>query len=173
MSDVQIKGLAELNAALQQLPSKIEANIMRGAIRAGAKVIAKEARENVHNVSGLLAGSVRFGAKLDKVEGKVQGYVRAGGRAKKGKHSAFYAAMVENGTAAHVIKAKAPNRMLAVGVAKVEHPGSRKAPFMRPAMDQHHSAALEAVREYIRNRLSTKHGIEVPAPVDPDAEPDE
>ncbi len=170
MSDAHIKGLAELQRALDQLPAKIEANIMRAAVRAGAKVIAKEAAANVSSVSGDLAASLRFGARPNAREGKLVGYVRAGGKGKKGKASVFYAHMVEHGTAAHVIKARAPNRMLALGVAQVNHPGARKKPFLRPAMDTHAQAALEAMRERVRTLLATKHGINVPAPVDPEAE---
>lgn len=170
MSDVQIKGLAELQKALDQLPAKIEANIMRAALRAGAKVIANEARQNVNSVSGDLAASVRFGAKIDRRDGRVEAYIRAGGKAKKSGKNAFYAHMVERGTAAHIIKARPPNKMLAIGYAQVQHPGSRKKPFMRPAMDTQAQSAVAAVGEYIRGRLSSKHGIDVPAPVDSDAE---
>jgi HK97 gp10 family phage protein len=159
-----------LQKALGALPAQIEANIMRGAMRAGAKLLAKEAKANVHNVSGDLAESIRFGAKLDRRAGNVEAYIRAGGKSKKTGKTAYYANMVEKGTAAHIIKARPPNKMLAIGVAQVQHPGAQKKPFMRPAMDQHGMAAVEAVREYIRTRLATKHGIEVPAPVDPEAE---
>lgn len=174
-SSVEFKGLAELKAALAQLPVKMENNILRASIRAGMKVVAAEARRNVNEVSGALADSVRFGCSPDRRTGKLVGYVRAGGRGKKGsakggKNPAFYAHMVEQGTAAHLIKARAPNKMLAVGVAQVQHPGARKKPFLRPAMDTQGQAAVEALREYIRQRLATKHGIEVPAPVDPEAE---
>ena len=170
MSDVQIKGLAELQKALEQLPAKVEANIMRAALRAGAKVIAAEAKQGVNSVSGDLAASVRYGAKIDKRDGKVEAYIRAGGKAKKNRNNVYYAHMVENGTVAHIIKARPPNKMLAIGYAQVQHPGSRKRPFMRPAMDTKAQSAIEAVREYIRNRLATKHGIEVAAPVDPEAD---
>jgi HK97 gp10 family phage protein len=173
MADAQIKGLAELQRAMDQLPAKVEANIMRGAMRAGAKVVAKAAASNVHSVSGELAASVRFGAKLDRRNGRVSAYIRAGGKSKKGGPAVFYAHMVEKGTAAHIIKARPPNRMLAIGVAQVQHPGARKMPFLRPALDSHGFEAVEAVREYIRARLADKHGIDVPAPVDPEAEPDE
>lgn len=170
MAETQIKGLAELQKALDSLPAKIEANIMRAAMRAGAKVIAKEAATNINNVSGTLAKSVRFGSRQDSRVGQVTGYVRAGGKAKKGRGSAFYAHMVEFGTAAHIIKAKAPNKMLAIGYAQVQHPGAKKHPFLRPAMDTQATAALEAMREHVRKTLAKKYGLDVPAPVDPDAE---
>ena len=35
MSDIQITGLAELNALLQTLPAKVEAKILRQGLRAG------------------------------------------------------------------------------------------------------------------------------------------
>lgn len=173
MSDTHVKGLAELQRALDSLPAKIEANIMRAAMRAGAKVVAQQAAQNVHSVSGDLAASVRFGAKQSARAGNVTAYVRAGGRGKKGKNSrspAFYAHMVEFGTAAHVIKARPPNKALALGVYKVNHPGAERMPFLRPAMDMRANEALAVIREYIRQRLATKHGLTVPAPLDPAAE---
>jgi HK97 gp10 family phage protein len=176
MSDVKVKGLAELQAALAQLPVKMENNILRAALRAGCKIIAKQAADNVKSVSGSLAASVRFGVDTNKNKnGKLAGYVRAGARGKRAKkglqpNAAFYAHMVEQGTAAHIIKARAPNRMLAIGVAQVQHPGAKKKPFLRPAMDNQGQAALAVMREYIRARLASKHGIDVPAPVDPAAD---
>ena len=167
MNDTRnVKGLAALQAALDSLPAKIEANIMRGALRAGAKVIATAAKDNIASHSGDLASSVRIGAKIDRAAGRVIGYVRAGGQ----KSAAFYAHMVEGGTQAHVIKA-APGSALAVGgglYTQVQHPGARPHPFMRPALDSHAGAAVEASREYIRKRLAAKHGIDVPGPDDVD-----
>lgn len=165
MSETAVKGLADLQRALDQLPAQIEANVMRAALRAGAKVVAEQARANISSHSGLLAASVRIGTRVKN--GKAQAYVRAGGRGKKGQTSAFYAHMVEHGTAAHVIKARPPNKLLAIGVAKVDHPGAAKRPFLRPALDQQAMAALEAMRETVRKRLATKHGLLVPPPLEP------
>lgn len=167
---VHVKGLAQLEAALRQLPEKVQANAMRGALRQGAKVIAVQARANVHTVSGTLAESVSFGAKL--TPSGVLGYVRAGGKGKKGKGSAFYAQMVEFGTAAHLIKAPPGARLNVRGLlySSVEHPGARKKPFLLPALDARAGAALAAIADYLRRRLATKHGIDVPAPKEAGAE---
>jgi HK97 gp10 family phage protein len=172
MSDAAVKGLRELQAALDALPAKIEANIMRAAMRAGAKVVAAEARSLVPERSGRLAESVRYGAKLSAKAGQVQAYVRAGGKGRKGGKTVRYAHLVEYGTAAHVIRA-GPGKRLPIGggfATSVQHPGAKKHPFMRPAADASAQAALQAVGDYIRNRLRTKHGIDVPAPPDPQAE---
>lgn len=163
MSDVKVKGLAELQAALDGLPAKVEANIMRGALRAGANVIRAEAKAQVPRLHGALADSIRTSVSLRR--GTVKAAVKAGGR-RKGKASAFYAHMVESGTKAHVIKARPGSALNVHGsaVMSVQHPGARAKPFLRPALDSRATAAVEAVREYIRTRLATKHGIDVPGP---------
>ena len=172
MAGVEVRGLPELLRALEQLGPKIENNIMRGALRAGMKVIELEAKRNVPEKSGELRKTVRSGVKRKKVNGKLVAYVAAGPKAKpvKGKKAAknadhgWYAHFVEFGTAAHIIKARPPNRALAGGVAEVHHPGAAKHPFIRPAVDTHGHAAIEAVRDYVRRRLSNEHGIQTPDP---------
>ena len=168
MSDAHIKGLAELQRALDTLPAKVEANIMRGAMRAGANVIKDEAKMQAPRDSGLLASSIRTAVSLRR--GTVTASVKAGGRGKKGQGTAWYAHMVEMGTKAHVIAAP-PGSSLSFGggmVRSVQHPGAKARPFLRPAMDTKAQAAVEAVREYIRQRLASKHGISIPGPDDRD-----
>lgn len=182
MSETQIKGLAELKKVLEGLPAKLEANIMRGALRAGAKVIATQAKAlvpvgapNDRNAvryggrPGLLRDSIRIGTKIDRKSGSVLATVSAGGKVKGG--DAYYAHMVEWGTRPHIIKIRVPNGNSAKGgqpkswtTLTLQHPGARAQPFMRPALDATSTAAVEAVREYIRKRLADKHGIDVPAP---------
>ena len=173
---VIIKGLQELQAALDKLPAKIEANIVRGALRAGAKVIEAQARaiapvaaptaENARLYGGrpgLLRDSIRVSVNL--VRGRVTAAIKAGGRGRKGQASAYYARWVELGTKPHRIVA-GPGKLLPVGggVKSVMHPGASKKGFLRPAMDSHGRAALETMREYIRTRLRNKHGLDVPGP---------
>ena len=45
MSEIRVKGLAELQDFLDKLPQKIETNIMRGALRAGAKPVLEAAKK--------------------------------------------------------------------------------------------------------------------------------
>ena len=37
MTDIEVKGLAELQKLLDELPARIEANVVRGGLRAAAK----------------------------------------------------------------------------------------------------------------------------------------
>lgn len=165
MSNV-VKGLKELQQYLDQLPTKIQNNIMRGALRAGMRIIAVDAKSRVRKRSSRLAKSIRYNTTRDKDRSKTVAYTRAGGRGREGKRlGAFYAHMVEFGTAPHVIKAKPnnPAGLFGKGIRQVQHPGSKSHPYMRPAMDFNQREALRAVRDYIFVRL-TKRGVETPAP---------
>ena len=171
MSETTVKGLVALQAALDSLPAKIEANIMRGALRAGAKVMLDEAKRLVPvgdpsaenkrlygGRPGLLRDSIRIKTKLKA--GKVTASVVAGG-------DPYYARFVEYGTKPHIIKA-GPGKFLPLGngfLKSVQHPGARKRPFMRPALDTGTGRATQAAADYIRQRLANKHGIDVPAPL--------
>jgi HK97 gp10 family phage protein len=188
MADVRVKGLADLNKFLQQLPAKMEQNVLRGALRAGANVIKDEAKRlvpvsapNSRNKkrygfrAGTLRDSIRVSARVKN--GRVTASVYAGGQTKSGAE-VYYASWVEFGTAAHAIVAKRAdgkniarriNRMTKrsgslqiggrfVGVS-VMHPGSRPRPYLRPALDGKAQAAVLAAAEYIKKRLALKHGL--------------
>lgn len=158
--DRNITGGAELDAFLQTLSAKVEKNIMRSALRAGANVIKDEAKANVPVKLGNLRKSVRVstGSKAGSVFATV----------KAGNKRAWYWRFVEFGTASHLIMPKNA-RALAVGgvvVEKIEHPGATASPFMRPALDAKADQALAAVTAQIRKRL-TIEGINTPAPEEP------
>jgi hypothetical protein len=85
--------------------------------------------------------------------------------------------MVEGGTIAHIIRARRGAMILGgrggPPVKEVQHPGARAKPFMRPALDTQARNAVERAAEYMRNRLRTKHGIDIadPTPLDQDETP--
>lgn len=151
MSEVNVKGLRELQTFLDQLPAKVERNILRGALRAGANVIKPVAQGQIRHVSGELARSlkVRSNARGGTVTASV--YTRV-----------FYAPFLEYGTKPHEIKTKNGGALSFGGgfVKSVDHPGARAYPFLRPAMDSQAGAAVIAAAEYARLRLSTKHGLD-------------
>lgn len=159
---VNVAGLKDLGMFLQQLPLKLEKNILRAALRAGARVIANEAKINVPVHLGDLKKSIRTGSNAKK--DMVEAYARAGNK------KAYYYRFVEYGTAAHLIKA-GKNKPLLVFTAKdgkkieatqVNHPGAIAKPYMRPALDSKGKQAVDAVVKKIQDRL-TDEGINVPA----------
>lgn len=159
-SFINIKGGEELAKALQQLPVKIEKNILRSALRAGANVIKNEAKSNVPVDDGDLKRSLKV--SVDAKRGRVTAKVKAGNK------KVFYTHFVEFGTAAHIIKPK--GRITAkkgalsfngVFVNSVNHPGARAKPFMRPALDAKANEAIVATGNKIKQRL-TAVGINTP-----------
>ncbi|MBX3629314.1 MAG: HK97 gp10 family phage protein [Nitrosomonas sp.] len=183
MTEIKTKGLAELQKIMNQLPAKLEANIMRGALRAGAVVIRDAVKSNINSVSGHLASTMRVSTRIEKRAGKVVAKVKA---------DAYYAGFVEYGTRPHYISVpdseklinsrrsrklgkevrehmktfNTRQRSLKIGQQYVGpgvfHPGAKPKPFMRPALDNNSGAAITAAAEYIKKRLATKHGIDTP-----------
>lgn len=149
MSDVTISvnGLAELQKFLDQLPAKIERNIMRGALRAGAKVIEKEAKTNIHSISGELRDSLKI--RTGSRRGTVTATIRS---------RLFYARFVEYGTRPHRITSETALAFGKTLTRSVDHPGAQPHPFMRPALDSRAQDAIVAAAEYIKKRL-TKEGL--------------
>lgn len=172
MDIFEVKGMRELHAFLNKFPVHIEVNVMRGALRAGANVIARIARgrcpkgpppkspgqKKFGHRSGLLRDSIRVG--VSSRQGRVKASVRAGGEVRKGLPGiAYYAHMVEKGTKPHTIKA-GPGKRFPWGGKVVKHPGAKPKPFMRPALDQGAQAAITMVRDYVSIRLKVQHGID-------------
>lgn len=154
MADTHVKGLAELNAFLQDLPVKIERNVLRGSLRAGMKVVQPVAKANALKASGLYAAGLKIGTR-DR-GGKVMAYLKA-----TGPH-AYLGRWIEWGTRAHNIAAKGMGWLSFGGIfaKKVAHPGTKPHPHMRPALDSQAQAAVVAAAEYMKKRLATKHGLD-------------
>jgi len=85
----------KLNKKLKQLESKIEKKIIRQALRAGAKVIAKEAKQLAPVDTGELKSKIKVWA-LKRSRKKIG--VLVGTSAKEYTGDQFYAAFVEYGT---------------------------------------------------------------------------
>lgn len=158
--NVNITGGAQLDDFLQSLPAKVEKNIMRSALRAGGNVIRDEGRANVPVKLGNLRKSIRVstGAKGGQVFASV----------KVGSKKAWYWRFIEFGTLPHVIKPKNAGALAVTGhvVEEIDHPGAQAKPFFRPAFDNKATAAVAAVANQVRKRL-TAVGLNTPAPEEP------
>jgi HK97 gp10 family phage protein len=158
MSDpVLVKGLRELQAFLDQLPAKVEKNILRSALRQGANAIKAEAQQQLASNGNVKTGELSKGLKVstNAKGGRVTASLKA-----KGKHG-HIAHWIEFGTRPHLIKGKNGQALaFAGGIYKaINHPGMRPRPFLRPALDGAAGMALVAVGEAIKKRL-TKEGID-------------
>lgn len=171
MSEIHVTGLKELAAFLDELPAKLQNNVMRGALRAGANEIKKEAQmlcpigpPNAENVrlyggyEGALRDSIRVGTRSRG--GIVTSMVKAGGKIKNA--DVFYAHIVEFGAKAHTISAVNGGALSFGGgvMQSVNHPGIKPHPFMRPALDGQAQIAVVSTAEYMKQRLATKFGLD-------------
>ena len=157
----EVAGLSDLLKQFDEFTDKIERNALRGALRAGAREIANEVKARVPIKTGALRDSV--GISTNARKGIITATIKAGGRVKGGSNKgktgsdrgAFYAHMVEFGTAAHLIRvAQAVALSIGGGFAKiVHHPGAQPHPFFRPAIASKTQAAIDAVPKYLAKRL--------------------
>lgn len=149
-----VKGLSALNDFLQQVPVKVERNVLRGALRAGMKTVQPVAQRKIHSVSGELAKGLKIGTRARG--GTVTATLKA-----TGPHR-FIAHLLEYGVRAHVIAAKGKGWLSFFGgfAKSVQHPGFQPKAFMRPALDEQSTAAVVASAEYMKKRLATKEGLD-------------
>ena len=148
MSEINVTGLAELQALLDELPARIEGNVVRGGLRVADKVVEAEAKRLCPvGKTEDLRDSIRV--SMRSKHGRISATVKAGNA------RAFYAHMVEFGTARHWIKPKNRKSLFVAGLLReaVDHPGAKKEPFMRPAIDGKADEAIDAMAVYLRNRI--------------------
>lgn len=153
VSEREVLGLDELEKALLEFPDVLVRKILRGAYGAGLKVMKGAALERVPVASGDLRDSIRV--STSSRGGTVTGFLKAGNK------KAWYVSFVEFGTAAHFIQAKNKKALSfqLMTVEGVHHPGSKKEPFMRPALDAAADAAVDAFAAYIRNRIDRERDL--------------
>lgn len=180
IKNIHVKGLEDLQKALDQISAKIEANVMRGAMRHAMKPIKDKAGMNIESKTGELAKGLKIYTQLKK--GVVKCVLAARGP------SGYVSMYLEYGTRPHLIKVQEEEkninyrrsvklgklvresmttinrRSLEIGRSfvgpVVEHPGAKPHPFLRPALDSEGQNAVLRAADYIRARLLTKHGID-------------
>lgn len=139
------QSLRDVLERLDEVPARVEANLIRGALRAAAKPILEDARSNVPSHSGKLKASLRITSAIKKNAGEIFAQVKAGNK------TAYYAHMVEYGTKHHTIKGP-----VVIGghvLTNIEHPGAGPKPFMRPAFDRSGQASVDAYAAYMARNI--------------------
>lgn len=162
--ELQIRGLEQIERALNELPVKLAQNVLRGALRAAAKPIAAAAFAQAPVLTGELASSVRVSSRIRN--GIPWASVKAGG-----KNGVFWARWVEEGTAPHEIVPKDAKTLHIGGINArlVNHPGAIARRFLTRAAEEKAEEATQALIAYARKRLA-KEGINVPDPEPEDPE---
>jgi hypothetical protein len=167
-----VRGREEVKRFLDSLPKQIEDKLLRGAGRAGANVVADEAR--LRSISPEVTAAI--GVKVSTKDGTILAKVRVKGP------GAYIAPWLEYGTDPHFISVSAdqrngmtvgrinrvdkaarragtpePGRSLKIGGSfvggTVHHPGAQAHPFLRPALDTKEAEAIAAAQSYINARV--------------------
>lgn len=170
---IRLKGGPELLRLLDELPKNLERNVIRGGLRAGAKVIQQQAKANVPVQTGQLKRAIGVGTRT--AGSRISSYVKLRGS------GSYLGLFIEYGVAPHLIsvaEADKPvrntrrgsrkvsigpiNKMVKRGSLKigehfvgpmVMHPGHAPKPFLRPALDQKAEEAVNAMGAYIAHRV--------------------
>ena len=149
MAGVTIEGLPELRRKFAELSDKQQRGVLRTGIRAGAQLVVREARKNVHDVSG----NLRKGMKA-KVSVKQGGVTEASiGWDKK---IAPHGHLVElghvqivgprSGAASQRRSGKAGPKQRAVGHVPAH-------PFLRPALLDHEQQIIDVIAKNFRKHI--------------------
>ena len=126
MIDIEVMGMEDVLKKLKILPERIQKNVVAGAIRAGASLVAKEMKANAPKDSGGLRKSI--GVVKRKTNNKNIILFTVAPRVKK--NHGFLAHFFEYGT----------SKMAA-------------QPFMRPAFEAKGKEAIDATKKYMIKRI--------------------
>ena len=152
---VEVQGLRELNAALRQLPQKVEKRVLDAALKAGAAPIAADASRRA---------PVLQEPDPRRKPGTVRDAVKATSRRETEGHSALVVVKPRRLTRAQISLFKAKSGQS--GANNPEDPwywwfiefGTRfqaARPFLRPAFEARKNEAVRLIHERLGRRLRT------------------
>lgn len=124
-TSVQVRGLDEIERRLQQLPEKLRRRSIKTVLQEGLEIIANEARQRApRRISHGWEAFVDRGTRLaEAIVTKLSvGAMKATGKVGIDYKKVSHGHLLEFGTKPHKI-------------GKIQHPGNRPRPFMRPALD--------------------------------------
>lgn len=144
---VDIKGLAEIERRLRELPEKVRRKHVRKSLKDATEIVRSDAqrrapREDMTMDMWDYIYGVDTGPHLkDNITSKVTvGANGASGKVGIDYKKVHHGHLVEFGTKPHRI-------------GKFSHPGAKKHPFMRPAFDARGDEAVEVITTQLRDAV--------------------
>ncbi len=160
---VRITGTDETNKAIAAMATKIERKLIGNALRAGARVVQKDARKRADAIAlkGLLSDSLKVYSPKRKRPGELIQVIGPDPkfRGPRGERPIKYAHLIEFGTAPHLIRPRRPGSKAALDLpgigtfAVVSHPGTRARPFLRPAFDANVALIEKRIAESLKRGI--------------------
>ncbi len=141
---VEVKGLAELERTLNQIPDDLAKRSLKEATKAGGEVFRQEMRSRIHNVSGKLFRSIQNTVRQTG-PGEITATVGP-----KGRWAQAVALWLEKGTKAHDVRIKDKKTLARGGVmygAVIHHPGAKPKEFIIAGFDAGKDDALKVFVE--------------------------
>lgn len=140
---VRVKGMAEVQAMLRQLPQAVRGDALREAALEGAEVIRAQAEQNAlrHKRTGTLAGDIHAEIAKESLGDRVVVHIGPG---EKG----WYGRLLETG---HAIVRGGRLRSKRNPGQVVGH--APPYPWLRPALDARRREAAERVMRSLRQRM--------------------
>ena len=146
MVSVKVDGMQEVLKKLNKLPDKVQNSLLTGAIRAGAKLVADEAKKNVSVKTAHLKKSIGVRKKRSKMKTMVWFVV------------APVSTTLWRFQDIHSQKHYNYGKTLEFGRSswEIEHGSSvyPAKPYMRPAFESKGEEAIDATRKYMIKRFS-------------------
>ena len=139
-----ITGELELMNRLNSMADHLKKDITKEALMAGAEVVKREMSAKAH-------GSIAQSVEIEFPETTGIPTVKIGP-----DKDHWYAAFQEFGAVPHIVRIKSKHILSDGGDfygREVRHPGLRKDPFVRPAIDDHEAEVKTAMMAVIRRRL--------------------
>jgi HK97 gp10 family phage protein len=168
---VNVKGLKELQQSMKTLSANVAKNVLRGAVNSGARVVRDQARSNApvlhaaipsHQPPGTLKRSIVASFIRERSnQNQSMFYVtvrqgkkyRGQGKRQTKSQDAYYGAWVELG---HYFVAHKPSGTSYKQHRKVQHAKGvwvPAHPYLRPAYEAKKYESVDAMKQYIENRL--------------------
>lgn len=152
---IEIKGLSELLAAMEELPQKVAKRGLRKSLSAGGNVIAIAMYQNAPKHTGFLAE--HFGTRIRIGRDGLSGTAFIGPQGKI-DYPAYASGAYKVGRDAKG-KAKQWGRIAVTTVARFLEFGTSKMfkkPFMTQAFEGHKRSALSAITEVLKEAVEQK-----------------
>lgn len=146
--EMKITGFDELLNKMDKLPPLLHKRILRASGRRAMKLVLETAKGIVPVRTGRLRDAIKITTRQNRQRRQLD--IRVG------PSNIPYAHLVEDGTSSHTIKVKKASFLgwgnKTFGI-KVDHPGAKAQPYMRPALDENRDKIISFLKVDLKKSI--------------------